>query len=45
MALDDGTTLAAADMVRELNIAIQWMRYPGRKNAVAKTEEFNFEGE
>ncbi len=44
MALDDGTTLAAADMVRELNIAIQWMSYPGRKNAVAAAATINFDG-
>ena len=44
MALDDGTTLAAADMVRELNVAIQWLEYPGRKNAVAAAATINFDG-
>lgn len=35
MQLDDGTTVAAADIVRELNIAAAWLEYPGRANATA----------
>lgn len=44
MKLDDGTSIAAADIVRELNIAIQWLEYPGRKNAVATAEKVDFVG-
>lgn len=44
MKLDDGTSIAAADMVRELNIATQWLSYPGRKNAVATAGKVDFAG-
>ncbi|GAB2540896.1 cysteine hydrolase family protein [Rhodanobacter koreensis] len=36
--LDDGTSLEAADIVKELNIAMRWLEYPGRKNSVASAE-------
>jgi len=42
MALDDGTTIEAADVVRELNIAMTWLSYPGRANGTAKAEEIDF---
>ena len=42
MALDDGTTIEAAGVVRELNIAMTWLSYPGRKNGTAKAEEVDF---
>jgi len=42
MALDDGTTIEAANVVRELNIAMTWLSYPGRKNGTAKAEEVDF---
>jgi nicotinamidase-related amidase len=41
--LDDGTHIKAADIVRELNIAITWLRYPGRANTTVSTAELNFE--
>ena len=44
LVLGDGTKVAAPDMVRELNIAMQWMSYSGRKNAVATAEQVNFDG-
>ncbi len=44
LELNDGAKIAAADMVRELNIAMQWMSYSGRKNAVATAEQVNFDG-
>ena len=42
MVLDDGTRLEAADLVKELNIAMTWLSYPGRTNATAKTEDTTF---
>lgn len=42
MALDDGTTIEAASVVRELNIAMTWLSYPGRTNGTAKAEEIDF---
>lgn len=42
MVLDDGVTLAAADVVRELNIAMTWLRYPGRRNTTATAEDVAF---
>jgi nicotinamidase-related amidase len=42
MQLDDGTTVEAASMVRELNIAIQWLAYPGRKNGTTSAEQVTF---
>lgn len=42
MKLDDGTSIEAADVVRELNIAMTWLSYPGRKNGTANAEEVDF---
>ena len=42
MVLDDGTRLEAADLVKELSIAMTWLSYPGRTNATAKTEDTTF---
>ncbi|MES2099682.1 MAG: isochorismatase family protein [Pseudomonadota bacterium] len=42
MALDDGTTIEAANVVRELNIAMTWLSYPGRSNGTAKAEAIDF---
>ena len=42
MELDDGTRIEAAHVVRELNIAMTWLGYPGRKNATAAAEEIDF---
>lgn len=39
---DDGRKIEAADIVEELNIAITWLSYPGRKNGTAKAEEVDF---
>jgi nicotinamidase-related amidase len=40
--LDDGVRIEAADVVRELNIAMTWLSYPGRKNGVAVAAEVDF---
>lgn len=39
---DDGRTIEAASIVEELNIAITWLSYPGRKNGTAKAEQIDF---
>jgi len=35
-------TIAAADVVEELNIAMTWLAYPGRKNGTARAEDVRF---
>lgn len=40
--LENGVTIEAADIVRELNIAMTWLSYPGRTNGTAKAEEVDF---
>ena len=40
--LEDGTTIDAAQIVRELNIAMTWVSYPDRKNGTATAEEVDF---
>ena len=42
MEFDDGTTVAAADVVRDLNVAMTWLSYPGRKNAAQSVDEVSF---
>ena len=42
MELDDGVRIEAADVVRELNIAMTWLSYPDRKNGVAAAAEVDF---
>ena len=37
-----GEIAAAAQVMRELNIALHWLSYPGRRNAVAGAAEFAF---
>ena len=42
MKLDNGVTIAAADVIEELNIAMTWLAYPGRKNGTARAEDVRF---
>ena len=42
MTLDNGTRIEAVSVVDELNIAMTWLEYPGRKNGVATAEEVDF---
>ena len=42
MELDDGTRIEAARMVDELNLAITWLSYPGRRNGIALAGEVDF---
>ena len=36
--LNDGTRIEAADLVRELNVAMTWLSYPGRSTTTARAE-------
>jgi nicotinamidase-related amidase len=38
----EGDTIAAADIVRELNVAMTWLDYPGRSNGTALAAEVDF---
>jgi nicotinamidase-related amidase len=38
----DGRKIAAADIIDELNVAMSWLSYPGRKNEAVKTADFSF---
>jgi nicotinamidase-related amidase len=42
MVLDDGARIEAASVVRELNIAMTWLSYPGRSNGTAGADEVDF---
>ena len=40
--LANGGKINAADIITELNIAMTWVRYPGRTNGIATAEEVDF---
>jgi nicotinamidase-related amidase len=42
MTLDDGFTIVAESVVRELNVAMTWLSYPGRTCTTANAGEVNF---
>lgn len=42
MELDGGVSIAAATVIQELNIAMTWLSYPGRKNGIATAEAVAF---
>lgn len=42
MELDDGVKIEAAHLIHELNIAMSWLRYPGRTNGTAMAEAIDF---
>ena len=42
--LEDDTVIKAADIVRELNIVMRWVRYPDRASSTAVAEEIDFAG-
>jgi len=42
MELESGVRLDAAHIVEELNVAMTWVSYPGRKNSTATAEEVDF---
>jgi nicotinamidase-related amidase len=37
-----GRRIEAADIIDELNVAMTWLSYPGRRNATASAEEVDF---
>ena len=37
-----GVKIEAAHVIQELNIAMTWLSYPGRRNGAARAEEVNF---
>ena len=42
MPLEDGAAIDAENVVREFNISMTWVRYPGRCNRTAKSEQVDF---
>ena len=42
MDLENGEKLEAATLIQDLNIAMTWLSYPGRKNTTAKAGELTF---
>lgn len=42
MELENGTTIEAATVIADLNIAMTWLSYPDRKNGTATAEEVDF---
>ncbi len=42
MDLQDGTRIHAADIVRELNVAMSWVSYPGRANGIAAAADVDY---
>ncbi len=42
IALEGGRAIEAEAIVRELNIAMKWLAYPGRRNAIARAASLDF---
>ncbi len=42
MDRDDGGEIAAEDIVQELNLIMDWLRYPGRKNSSVAVTDLEF---
>ncbi len=40
--LGNGTRIEPAGIVTDLNVAMKWISYPGRKNGIASVEEVDF---
>ena len=40
--LGNGRVIAAEDFVDDLNLAMTWLAYPGRKPSTAKAAELDF---
>ncbi len=43
LALDDGSRIDAATVVRDLNTTLRWLSYPGRRNRVAPVAGLSFD--
>lgn len=44
LVMDDGTRVEAEQAVHDLNIAMTWLSYPGRRNATAEAATVDFSG-
>lgn len=42
MVFDDGTRIEASGIIQDLNIAMAWLSYPGRKNNTATAAQASF---
>jgi hypothetical protein len=42
MELEDGTRIDAEHVIRELNLVMNWLSYPGRKNGTATAADVDF---
>jgi nicotinamidase-related amidase len=42
MRLEDGSVIEAANTVREFNVVMQWLSYPGRRCGTAGSEQIQF---
>ena len=42
MQLEGGVTIEAETVIQDLNIAMKWLAYPGRRNGVASANEIKF---
>jgi len=42
MELEDGTRIEASTLIEDLNIALTWLDYPGRKNRAVRTGDLGF---
>ena len=42
MVMDDGMRVEAAQVVQDLNLAMTWLSYPGRRNATAAAASVDF---
>jgi nicotinamidase-related amidase len=42
MPLASGVTIEAAHIVQDLNLALRWLEYPGRRNGIATAENVDF---
>jgi nicotinamidase-related amidase len=40
--LEDGTVIEAKNIIQELNIALNWLSYPNRKNGTSSADEIDF---
>ena len=40
--LENGSKVEASSIITDLNIAMKWLSYPGRRNGTANTEEADF---
>jgi nicotinamidase-related amidase len=43
VALEDGSSIQAADIIRDLNIVMNWVSYPDRRNATVPVEDVDFD--